>query len=192
MLVSFNLKELEIKVLNKKIMIRKIIYSLFFLVMVSFSSAIYSEPLYYTIFKKGAWTVDSVKYDAGDYGCLMYNGESDLELRIEANDEIFDLAIFYDNQPEINKSLKYFSFRIDNNASWRDTASYYDEGWLISELSRYSDRNGEDFVNEFNQGNKFYHLNDNFEVISWFSLKGSAMASEAFLECVEKEGNYEN
>ena len=74
--------------------------------------------------------------------------------------------------------------------NWRDSGSYYDEGWLISDFANYSDKDGDDFVREFRKGKKFYHLDDNYEVISWFSLNGSSMASDAFAECIERKGNY--
>ena len=40
----------------------------------------------------------------------MFNGEHFLELRVFADNNGMDLSIFYDNRPEINKSLKYFLF----------------------------------------------------------------------------------
>ena len=175
--------------LRENILSKKLLYAVLLTLLIYPFQASFSEE-YYTIFKKDSWTVESVKYAENDYGCLMFNGDSDLELRLIADNNGMDLSIFYDNRPEINKSLKYFSFRIDNNMNWRDTGSYYDEGWLISNFDNYSDKDGKDFVREFRKGNKFYHLDDNFKVLSWFSLNGSSMAADAFGECVDKEGNY--
>lgn len=175
--------------LQENLISKKFLYPALLILLIIPLQPSFSEE-YYTIFKKDSWAVESVKYAKNDYGCIMFNGDSDLELRVFADNNGMDLSIFYDNRPEINKSLKYFSFRIDDYMNWRDSGSYYDEGWLISDFANYSDKDGDDFVREFRKGKKFYHLDDNYEVISWFSLNGSSMASDAFAECIERKGNY--
>jgi len=175
----------------EKLLSKSFLYPIIISLLIIPFHAGFSEE-YYTIFKKDAWTVESVKYGQNDYGCIMFNGDSDLELRVHADDNGMDLAIFYDNKPEVNKSLKYFSFRIDNNMNWRDSGAYYDEGWLVSDFANYSDKHEKDFVREFRKGSKFYHLDDNYKVLSWFSLNGSSMASDAFAECIGNKRQYWN
>ena len=88
-----------------------------------------------------------------------------------------------------NKKYDFFKFQIDNNDPWIDDSPEYDNGWLMSNISNYTEQAASEIEKEMRAGRKFYHLDKN-DTIAWFSLIGSNKAFDAFDKCVLKNGLY--
>ena len=140
-----------------------------------------------TVYEKDHWKVNVIKYDDGAKACTatVYNDE--IVLQIYRSKDEFTLETFYDDYT--NKKLDFFKFRIDNNKPWRDDNPIYDDGWLMSDIFKYSDNAAKEIENEIRAGRKFYQMAENDD-IAWFSLIGSNKAFDFFDDCVSRGGKY--
>ena len=140
-----------------------------------------------TVYEKDHWKVNVIKYDDGAKACTatVYNDE--LVLQIYRSKDEYTLETFYDDYT--NKKLNSFRFRIDNNQPWRDDDPIYDDGWLMSDIFKYSDNAAKKIENEIRAGKRFYQMAENDD-IAWFSLIGSNKAFDFFDDCVSRGGNY--
>ena len=52
--------------------------------------------------------------------------------------DFYELATFYEDFT--NKKYDFFKFQIDNNDPWIDDSPEYDNGWLMSNISNYTEQ----------------------------------------------------
>ena len=140
-----------------------------------------------TIYEKDHWKVFAYKYDDGGRACIASVSNSEMELQIYRSKDFYELATFYEDFT--NKKYDFFKFQIDNNDPWIDDSPEYDNGWLMSNISNYTEQAASEIEKEMRAGRKFYHLDKN-DTIAWFSLIGSNNAFDAFYKCVLKNGLY--
>ena len=140
-----------------------------------------------TIYEKDHWKVFAYKYDDGGRACIASVSNSEMELQIYRSKDFYELATFYEDFT--NKKYDFFKFQIDNNDPWIDDSPEYDNGWLMSNISNYTEQAASEIEREMRAGRKFYHLDKN-DTIAWFSLIGSNKAFDAFDKCVLKNGLY--
>ena len=62
---------------------------------------------------------------------------SEMELQIYRSKDFYELATFYEDFT--NKKYDFFKFQIDNNDPWIDDSPEYDNGWLMSNISNYTE-----------------------------------------------------
>ena len=138
------------------------------------------------IFTGEDWTV-SLEVDADERSyCIArnwQNGQSNFDLQFASNS--FSIGIFYGEDVEIQQ-LETFRFKIDNFPIWQNVRALYDNGWLIGELSGFSDKTLAEMERQLRKGRTFFHLDDADDIITAFSLKGSDLALTALVECLEK------
>ena len=140
-----------------------------------------------TIYEKDHWKVFAYKYDDGGRACIASVSNSEMELQIYRSKDFYELATFYEDFT--NKKYDFFKFQIDNNDPWIDDSPEYDNGWLMSNISNYTEQAASEIEREMRAGRKFYHLDKN-DTIAWFSLIGSNEAFDFFDDCVSRAGNY--
>ena len=149
----------------------------------SFSAEVFDEKL---LFKKGDWEVALLRYDDRSTACIARNGLGNKEFQIYVNADVDEFAIFYDNS-NVNKNLKTFHYAVDDLASWYSESPYLDSGWLIVDLTNESEKALRELMKEIRKGQELFHLNDNNEIISSFSLKGSAASISELVKCIEDQ-----
>ncbi len=140
-----------------------------------------------TVYHKDHWKVNVIKYDDGAKACTATVHNDEIVLQIYRSKDEYTLETFYDDYT--NKKLDFFRFRIDNNQPWRDDNPVYDDGWLMSDIFKYSDNAAKEIEDEIRAGRKFYQMAEKHD-IAWFSLIGSNKALDFFDDCVSKGGNY--
>ena len=149
----------------------------------SFSTKVFDEK---SLFKKGNWEVVLLRYDDRSTACIARNGSGNKEFQIYVNAEVDELAIFYDDS-NVNETLKIFQFAVDDYASWYSESPFLDSGWLIMDLNSGSEKAVTELIQEIRQGQELFHLDDNNEIISSFSLKGSAASISELVKCIEDQ-----
>ena len=132
------------------------------------------------------WTV-SLEVDADERSyCIARNWQNDqsnFDLQFGSNS--FSIGIFY-GEDEETQQLETFRFKIDNFPIWEGVIPLYDNGWIILELSEVSDKTLAELERQLRKGHTFFHLDGDSDIITAFSLKGSASALTALVECLEK------
>ncbi len=149
----------------------------------SFSAEVFDEK---SLFKKGDWEVVLLRYDDRTTACIARNGSGSKEFQIYVNAEVDELAIFYDDS-NVNETLKIFQFAVDDYASWYSESPFLDSGWLVMNLNSGSEKAVTELIQEIRKGQELFHLNDNNEIISSFSLKGSAASISELVKCIEDQ-----
>lgn len=166
----------------------KNLYFLFSLIFYLLASCFYLMAETRTIiYEKDHWKVFAYKYDDGGRACIASVSNSEMELQIYRSRDFYELATFYEDFT--NKKYDFFKFKIDNNDPWIDDSPEYDNGWLMSNISNYTEQAANEIEREMRAGKKFYQMENN-DTIAWFSLIGSNKAFDAFDECVLKGGQY--
>ncbi len=150
------------------------------------------------LYAKGDWEVLLFDYDDNSTACvarirdLNASNETSRELQLYLKTDLNELAIFYEQaiggDPTAKKDEDHwakFHFAIDDSPVWSFDA-WRTMNWIVMDMNARSKRDFTKIANQLRRGNKFLHLDEYYNVVSAFSLKGSNASIDHLVRCINK------
>ena len=150
------------------------------------------------LYAKGDWEVLLFDYDDNTTACfarirdLNASYETSRELQLYVKTNLNELAIYYEQaiggDPTSKKDGDHwakFHFAIDDSPVWSVDA-WRTMNWIVMDMNARSTKDFTKIANQLRRGSKFLHLDQYYNVVSAFSLKGSNASIDHLVRCISK------
>ena len=174
-------------------------------VLLLFSLIIGFKPVYARemtgkeiLYAKGDWEVLLFDYDDNTSACvarirdLNASYETSRELQLYVKTNLNELAVFYEQaiggDPTAKKDEDHwakFHFAVDDSPVWSVDA-WRTMNWIVMDMNARSKKDFTKIANQLRRGSKFLHLDEYYNIVSAFSLKGSNASIDHLVRCINK------